>query len=233
MECTTERLADEAVTDQKLADAAVKKEKLADGAVTTEKISDGQVTTPKLGSRSVTTDKLYDGAVTRDKIAPRQVITEHIEDHSVTQAKVAPSAITAEKIFTGAVNAEKLSPALRQRLVDLEDEAFTSISYDAKNGILTFKAKNGAEETVDLPLELITSGGYYDDEKGKEAVVLVLANGDSIRIPVDDMLKELIKYIDGLHESIYTLQKAPPLAAMSQAILLTTPTLSQLASVTI
>ena len=60
--------------------------------------------------------------------------------------------------------------------------------------------------------------------------MLVLANGQEIRIPVDSMLSELIAYMNGIREKIYDLQEAPPISALSDSILLCTPTLGQLAA---
>lgn len=191
-----------------------------DMMVNTDRIIDSAVTTPKLADRSVTTPKLADESVKTEKIA----------DASVTTEKIKSAAVTGDKIQAGSITETKLSSALNNRLLTLENQAFTNLSYDAKTGTLTFVSVDGTTESVDLPLELITSGGYYDDTKGKEAVVLVLSNGEEIRIPVDDMLSELIGYMNGIREKIYDLQEAPPIAALSDSILLCTPTLAQLAA---
>ena len=217
---TTPKLADRSVTTPKLADEGVKTEKIAGSAVTTEKIEDSAVVSEKIKNSAVETEKISDAAVTTPKIA----------DASVTTEKIKSAAVTGDKIQAGSITETKLSSALNNRLLTLENQAFTNLSYDAKTGTLTFVSVDGTTESVDLPLELITSGGYYDDTKGKEAVVLVLSNGEEIRIPVDDMLSELIGYMNGIREKIYDLQEAPPIAALSDSILLCTPTLAQLAA---
>lgn len=220
MMVNTDRIVDSSVVTAKIRDLCVTTAKLANKSVTTEKLADSGVTTPKLKDAAVTTAKVADGAVTTPKLA----------DEAVTTEKIKPAAIIGDKLGAGSVNETKLTSALYNRILRLESEAFTSIAYDSATGKLTFTAVDGTHESVDLPLELITSGGYYDDTEGSEAVVLVLANGDEIRIPVDSMLSELIAYMNGIREKIYDLQEAPPISALSDSILLCTPTLGQLAA---
>ena len=220
MMVNTDRIVDSSVVTAKIKDLCVTTAKLANKSVTTEKLADSGVTTPKLKDAAVTTAKVADGAVTTPKLA----------DEAVTTEKIKSAAIIGDKLGAGSVNETKLTSALYNRILRLESEAFTSIAYDSATGKLTFIAVDGSQESVDLPLELITSGGYYDDTEGSEAVVLVLANGDEIRIPVDSMLSELIAYMNGIREKIYDLQEAPPISALSDSILLCTPTLGQLAA---
>ena len=123
-----------------------------------------------------------------------------------------------------------MSAGLLNRLLALENDAFTDISYNADDGVLTFTTTTGEVLTVDLPLELIVSGGRYDEKN--QNLVLVLSNGDEIAIPLDDVTKDFIAYVDGIRESIFVLQKAPPLAALADAVLLTTPTLAVVAGLT-
>lgn len=213
---------DSAVITEKLHDLCVTTAKLAEKSVTSEKIADRAVITEKINDRSITAEKLLDGAV----------ITRTIASKNVTTEKLADSAVTSAKIFSGAVSFDKLSANVANRFLKLENQAFIDLHYDPATGVLSFTSVDGTVESVDLPLELITSGGYYDDTDGAEAVVLVLANGQEIRIPVDDLLKELIGYINTIHDGIYTLQKAPPLAALNDAMLLPSPTLGQIAALT-
>jgi hypothetical protein len=112
----------------------------------------------------------------------------------------------------------------------LENGAFTDISYNADDGVLTFTTMTGEVFTVDLPLELIVSGGRYDEKN--QNLVLVMSNGDEIAIPLDDVTKDFVAYVDGIRESIFVLQKAPSLAALADAVLLTTPTLAVVAGIT-
>lgn len=246
----TENIYDANVTRQKIAAKAVDTTKLEDSSVTTVKIVTKAVTTEKLNDEAVTTDKIADEAVTTDKIAPNAVTTEKIlnesittskiNDQAVTKEKLAPasvtesnickSAVTREKVYTGAIDETKLSTALLNRLLHLEQEAFTNITYDQENGILTFTTTDGRVLSVNLPLELIVSGGKYDEKS--QNLVLTLSNGDEIQIPLDDVTREFVEYIDSIRESIYVLQKAPPLAALASAVLLTTPTLAIVAGIT-
>lgn len=226
----TDKLVDEAVTTAKLAALAVTTAKLAEGAVTTTKIAPAAVTTDRLANGAASTEKLSDRAVTADKLGDAAVIARTIGAGAVTSEKMAAGSVTSEKVRTGAISYDKLSTALANRLLKLENQAFIDLSYDVATGVLTFTAVDGTTESVDLPLELITSGGYYDDTEGDEAIVLQLANGTEIRIPVDDMLRELIGYINTIHDRIYTLQKAPPISALADAMLLPSPTLGQIAA---
>lgn len=74
-------------------------------------------------------------------------------------------------------------------IIDLKPElknAIHDVSYDANTGILTFSKADGSDLNVDLPLELLIRAGRYDDTTGE--IVLDLANGDEIRIPVQQLI---------------------------------------------
>jgi hypothetical protein len=227
---TTVKIVSKAVTTEKLNDKAVTTDKIADEAVTTDKIADEAITREKLGLNAVTTEKILNENVTTPKINNQAVTEEKLAPASVTESKIGKSAVTREKVYTGAIDETKLSTALSNRLLHLEQEAFTNITYDQANGILTFTTTDGKELSVDLPLELIVSGGRYDEKS--QNLVLTLSAGDEIQIPLDDMTREFVEYVDGIRESIYVLQKAPPLAALASAVLLTTPTLAMVAGIT-
>ena len=226
----TSRIVDGAVTTPKIHDAAVTTPKLADENVTTPKLAQEAVTTAKLAPVSVTTPKIAGSAVTNEKIAPAAVSTEKIADQNITTEKLADAAVTGAKLAAGSVSEEKLAIVLSNRLRALEEKAFTSISYNAETGVLTFTATDGSTDTVDLPLELIVSeNSYFDDTPGAEAAVLVLANGGEIRIPIDSMTSRLVEYMNGIRERMFDLQEAPPISSLADALLLTTPTLAQIA----
>ena len=227
---TTVKIVAKAVTTDKLNDEAVVTDKIADKAVTTDKIADEAITKEKLGPNAVTTEKVLNESITTPKINDQAVTEEKLAPASVTESKIGKSAVTREKVYTGAIDETKLSTALLNRLLHLEQEAFTNITYDQENGILTFTTTDGRVLSVDLPLELIVSGGRYDEKS--QNLVLTLSNGDEIQIPLDDVTREFIEYVDGIRESIYVLQKAPPLAALASAVLLTTPTLAVVAGIT-
>lgn len=219
-----------AVIASKLGDEAVMTDKIARKAVTTDRIADEAITKEKLGPNAVTTEKILNESITTPKINNQAVTEEKLAPASVTESKIGKSAVTREKVYTGAIDETKLSTALVNRLLHLEQEAFTNITYDQENGILTFTTTDGRVLSVDLPLELIVSGGRYDEES--QNLVLTLSNGDEIQIPLDDVTREFIEYVDDIRESIYVLQKAPPLAALASAVLLTTPTLAVVAGIT-
>lgn len=67
-------------------------------------------------------------------------------------------------------------------------ESFRSVSYNASSGVLTFERLNGSELNIDLPLELLIKSGYYDETTNE--LVLVLANGEELRIPITDLVNE-------------------------------------------
>ena len=80
--------------------------------------------------------------------------------------------------------------------------SFKSVSYNAENGHLTFTKNNNTTEFVDLPLELIVKpeDSYYD-ENLKE-LILVLADGTEIGIPVGALVNEY--YADNVTLEKYT-----------------------------
>lgn len=227
---TAVKIVAKAVTTDKLNDEAVTTDKIADEAVTTDKITDEAITEEKLGPNAVTAEKISNEGITTPKISNQAVTEEKLAPASVTESKISKSAVTREKVYTGAIDETKLSTALLNRLLRLEQEAFTNITYDQENGILMFTTIDGRALSVNLPLELIVSGGRYDEKS--QNLVLTLSNGDEIQIPLNDVTREFIEYIDGIREGIYVLQKAPPLAALTSAILLTTPTLAMVAGIT-
>ncbi|MBR4295756.1 MAG: hypothetical protein IKT56_02820 [Clostridia bacterium] len=145
-----------------------------DMSVTSKRIVDKAVTTDKLADRAVATSKLADGAVTEAKL----------EDKAVTAEKIANSSVTEEKIADKNVTENKLSDDVSGKL----NSAIKEVSYDAQSGDLTFVYNGGKEKKIELPLELIVSSGEYDDTENKEAIVLTLANGDKIHIPVNDLI---------------------------------------------
>lgn len=67
-------------------------------------------------------------------------------------------------------------------------KSYNKVEYDSSTGILTFNRANGEKTIIDLPLELIVDSGYYDEET--QSLVLLLANGDIITIPVSALVKD-------------------------------------------
>lgn len=180
------QIADGMMTTPKIAAGAVTEPKLANGAVTTAKLADGSVTTPKIASEAVTTEKIADEAVTANQIAPTAVETAHVKDSAVTAAKIAVSAVTTEKIAAGAVVEDKLASALKGKV----NGAIVSHSYNATTGVITFTHADGTTSTLDLPTELVIgNGSYYDESNDK--LVLVLANGSHVDIPLGDLIAKI------------------------------------------
>ena len=70
---------------------------------------------------------------------------------------------------------------------------FKDVSYNATNGVLTFTKKDNSTVKIDLPLEMLIKSGHYDSST--ENLVLVLANNDTIKIPVAELVNEY--YADG------------------------------------
>lgn len=66
------------------------------------------------------------------------------------------------------------------------DAAISDVSYEGSTGILTFTRENGETVTIDLPLELLIKSGRYDE--ATKSIILVLANGDTISINVEDLI---------------------------------------------
>lgn len=73
-------------------------------------------------------------------------------------------------------------------VIDNISSLFKSVSYNSANGVLTFTQYNDTIVTVDLPLELIVSSGHYDSDT--KSIILVLANQETITIPVSDLVNE-------------------------------------------
>lgn len=180
--------------------------------IVTDQIQDGAVTAAKIADKSVYTNKIAENAVNRMQLiesvrknidlafayvsynpslgqlmlmrsgaqawlgdVPKQVFINLIPDGSITEKRIAD----------GAVTLSKLSSTAKTML----DQAFSSVSYDAPTGKITFKRNNSQEHEIDLPLELIVTGGSYDAET--KDITLNLANGTPITIHLDDIVDTL------------------------------------------
>ena len=71
---------------------------------------------------------------------------------------------------------------------NLLNGSLKNVKYTASNGMLTFTKNDGSTISVDLPLELLIESGRYDE--GNSQIVLVLANGNAINIPVSSLLDD-------------------------------------------
>lgn len=226
LEVGTGRLNDGAVTAAKLGDQAVTSGKIYPKAVTQEKIADGAVGTGQIGGGAVTNAKLASGAVSTGNIVDEAVTEGKLHDGAVTEGKIYDGAVSTNKVADGNLTEVKMASGVKNKL----NAAFKSVTYNGSTGVLAFTDNANNQYTVDLPTELIVGdGSYYDDTVESEAIVLVLANGDTIRIPLTTMLADIYTYVDGIREKIFDLQEAPPLSALESALLLVTPTIQQLA----
>lgn len=113
-----------------------------------------------------------------------RVNSDRIIDKSVTTSKLADGAVKEVKLEDKAVTADKLADDIIEKL----SNTFKDVSYTPDNGHLTFTDNKGNTKTIDLPLELIVDSGEYDGTENEEAIVLTLANGEKIRIPVNDLI---------------------------------------------
>ncbi len=66
--------------------------------------------------------------------------------------------------------------------------SFEDVDYNGADGKLTFTFGDGSTKTIDLPLELLIQSGHYDADA--QCIVLVLANGDKLTVPVSDLVDE-------------------------------------------
>jgi hypothetical protein len=88
---------------------------------------------------------------------------------------------------------------------NLEDaNMFKSVSFASATGIITFTLYDDTTTSINLPTELIVSGGSYDPTT--KDLTLVLASGDEIVIPLDDILTGVATetYVQTQLESYYT-----------------------------
>jgi len=145
---TTNKLADDAVTNPKIADDAVTTAEIADDAVTNTKIAAGAVDTPELADDAVTNPKLADNAVDTAEIAGSAVTTAKLADLAVTSAKIADAAATTAKLAADAVTTAKLANGAVTDAKLAADAVTTTKILDA--AVTTAKLATGAVATAKL-----------------------------------------------------------------------------------
>lgn len=103
-----------------------------------------------------------------------------------------PHEVTKEQVGLGnADNTQDSEKPVSNPQKTYIDNAVASVpyvadfNYNAENGVLGIRLSDGTEFKVDLPLELIIKSGYYDYETYQ--LVLTLANGEEIRIALEDI----------------------------------------------
>ena len=108
--------------------------------------------------------------------------------------------LLSKNIGDGTITTEKLDQALNERI----KAAFKDVSYIASTGQLVFKREADGNIVIDLPLELIVTSGRFDTNKNE--IVLVLANGNEIRIPLDAVIGKITSDIEALKDSVKTVR---------------------------
>ena len=110
--------------------------------------------------------------------------SDRIVDKAVTTDKLADRAVATSKLADGAVTTDKLGSDVSDKL----NGAFKSVSYNSENGYLTFTDNAGNKHSIDLPLELIVDHGELDKTGDAEKIILYLASGGTIEIPIEDFV---------------------------------------------
>lgn len=210
-------------------DKLINTNNLAIGAVKSDNIANDAVTAPKIAKNAIREQHVDDNAIARKAIKNGAVDETKLAPNAVTEEKIANNSVTEDKIANNSVSTIKLSTHLLELIKRTEADSFVGVEYEPSNGILRFITGNGAVSEVDLPLELMISGGRYEERN--QSLILVLSNGEEIEIPLEDLTREFVEYIEDIRNSIYSLQKAPPLSTLTEAIVLTTPTLATIAKV--
>lgn len=148
----------------------------------------------KIGSISVPVLNL----VSYDDTELRELINELQEEMQDCLINVTYDSASKEIIFTkkdGSLIKIKLAfdtTEVEKDITELTNKVnacIKTVSYNANTGILTFTKTDGKTETVDLPLELLINSGTYDNTN--KQIILTLANLDTIKIPIGDILTEI------------------------------------------
>ena len=95
---STNKIADDAVTNAKLSNNAVNSTEIVDNAITTDKINGSAVTDAKLANNAVTTNKINNLAVEQGKIADQAINEAKLQ---VSNAPVNDYVLTAQSGNTG------------------------------------------------------------------------------------------------------------------------------------
>lgn len=89
----------------------------------------------------------------------------------------------------------KLEPDLEANLKtskDYTDNAnifdIKDVAFNSENGVFTFTRHDDTKIIIDLPVELISKDGYYDEET--QELVLILMNNQEIRIPASGLIDD-------------------------------------------
>lgn len=135
-------------------------------------------------------DNIVDGSVTLYKLADEVMNLVDDKINGKYDDVIAPEIMRIDNKHIQ--NSNMLYTANMSYTESLTPYTVSSISYDPKTGVLSLIPMTGNQDakTIDLPLELTVERGYYDSETGE--AVIVLTSGDEVRIPVSDLLTDIV-----------------------------------------
>src|SRR5690554_6643611 len=123
---------------------------------------------------------------------PHAVTAEQVDTYNKTTIdnKDANTLQSAKDYTYSKVDIDNKDTAIMNKANNLEDaNMLKDVSYNNVNGVLTFTKYDDTTKEIDLPLEYLVESGYYDEVANE--LVLVLATGSEIRIPVGNLLTDL------------------------------------------
>lgn len=129
---------------------------------------------------------------TGNKNNPHEVTAEQVDTYVKTAIdnKDTNTLQEAKDYTYSQVEIDNKDTAIMNKANNLENaNMFKDVNYNNVNGVLTFTRYDDTTKEIDLPLELLVESGYYDEVANE--LVLVLANGSEIRIPVGNLLTDL------------------------------------------
>ena len=98
-----------------------------------------------------------------------------------------------DKIEGMGLSQENFTTVLKEKLgslsIELQQGSIKNVTYNAETGVISFIKNDNSKIDIDLPLELLVESGIYDE--GNKQIVLTLANGNVINIPLSDLLDDL------------------------------------------
>lgn len=98
-----------------------------------------------------------------------------------------------DKIEGMGLSQENFTTALKEKIgslsIELQQGSIKNVTYNAETGVISFIKNDNSKIDIDLPLELLVESGIYDE--GNKQIVLTLANGNVINIPLSDLLDDL------------------------------------------
>src|SRR5690554_2808763 len=119
-----------------------------------------------------------------------QEAKDYTYDKQVIDDKDANTLQEAKDYTYSQVEIDNKDTAIMNKANNLEDaNMLKDVVYNNVNGVLTFTKYDDTTKEIDLPLEYLVESGYYDEVANE--LVLVLANGSEIRIPVGNLLTDL------------------------------------------